>query len=247
MSDEESDDDSISLIKRSPPWRSDKLNRLFRSLDEQYESKHGVMTKRNRRIGPFTERPPPRGLPAWALSEFRPESPSPNTARTAGAHLPGQTPVRNRECLESSSRTTDAHLTGQTPVRNRAYPDSPTPNTPTTRTTGFHLPAQTLVLDSESPSSSGVRLPSQTLVRESNMTSMARTTGVNLPAWSPVHNQEHLDPPTEWAPGVCLPLRGAQTRATAHSRDERMQRSSSEEGSEDELESWIERVTGCEK
>ena len=71
MSDEETDsDDSSVLVKRSPPWRSDKLNLLFQSLDERYESSHGSssVSKRCRTIGPVSERPQPQGLPSWALS-----------------------------------------------------------------------------------------------------------------------------------------------------------------------------------
>ena len=48
MSDEETDsDEANSFVKRSPPWRSHKLDRLFKALDERYDLKNQTSLKRN--------------------------------------------------------------------------------------------------------------------------------------------------------------------------------------------------------
>ena len=67
MSDEETDsEEANSFVKRSPPWRSHKLDRLFKALDERYDLKNQTSLKRNRKTGMPSERPIPNGLPGWA-------------------------------------------------------------------------------------------------------------------------------------------------------------------------------------
>ena len=119
MSDEESDpDEPNSLIRRSPPWRSEKLNGLFSSLDEQYEAKHGGhSTKRKRRIGPSTERIQPQGLPTWALlsTEQPPGSPIDHVQTpTDPATDPLQTPT---DAVLTPSETTPARFTTGSSLR----------------------------------------------------------------------------------------------------------------------------------
>ena len=75
MSDEETDsDEANSFVKRSPPWRSHKLDLLFKALDERYDLKNQTSLKRNRKTGMPSERPIPNGLPGWAKNTPSDES-----------------------------------------------------------------------------------------------------------------------------------------------------------------------------
>ena len=81
MTDEETDtEEPNTFISRKPPWRSEKLNILFRALDERYHSSHnGKEPRRNRKVGPPSDRSPPTGVPSWSLSGST-SAPSSSTA-----------------------------------------------------------------------------------------------------------------------------------------------------------------------
>jgi len=75
MSSEESDSGSDSdgqnmFIKHPLPWRSDKVNSLFKSLDHKVlkgQSKRSQKMTQSRITGFSSERPQPVGLPDWAI------------------------------------------------------------------------------------------------------------------------------------------------------------------------------------
>lgn len=71
MTDEETDDDVDSkvLVRRIPPWRSTKLTNLMRTLDSRKNAKSEVVPKKERKMGPFSERDPPKDIPKWALQD----------------------------------------------------------------------------------------------------------------------------------------------------------------------------------
>lgn len=135
MSDEETDsEDPNTLIKRSPPWRSEKLNLLFHVLDARYDSKkssHSSLTKRNRKTGQVSGRPQPQGLPSWATSETNhgsasntPTTPTstdfPSTP-TSNPSIPALTPPSTSTTPTNrvSSWQPGENLPVHTPVRDR--------------------------------------------------------------------------------------------------------------------------------
>lgn len=122
MSDEESDpDEQNSLIRRPPPWRNEKLNALFASLDQQYEAKHSPSTKRKRKIGPPTERIQPRGLPVWALSTAHtPESRSAPTPTNTAMSSSNTTPTHSTAPTVWAPGPSVSAQDSLTPVRNRS-------------------------------------------------------------------------------------------------------------------------------
>ena len=73
MTDEETDtEEPNTFISRKPPWRSEKLNILFRALDERYHSSHnGKEPRRNRKVGPPSDRSPPTGVPSCRDQHLR--------------------------------------------------------------------------------------------------------------------------------------------------------------------------------
>lgn len=103
MTDEETDTEEPNcFIRRSLPWRSEKLNRLFKTLDERHDSKHDSSVRRNRKIGSPSERGYPKGLPAWSLStpSTSLSTPTPSTSSLT----PTPSPL-------ISSRTSPSHIT----------------------------------------------------------------------------------------------------------------------------------------
>lgn len=71
MSSEESDEDGSFTI-RPLPWRSDKVNRLFKNLDSKHEKKQSRKSKMMtsvRKEGDASDRPQPAegSVPAWCL------------------------------------------------------------------------------------------------------------------------------------------------------------------------------------
>ena len=69
MSDEETDYDEPSiLVKRTPPWRSEKLTSLIRALDNRKDAKSEAVPKKERKTGPPSLRKQPTNLPKWAVS-----------------------------------------------------------------------------------------------------------------------------------------------------------------------------------
>lgn len=69
MTDEETGGDSHVLVRRMPPWCSTKLKKLMRALDSCKNAKSEAVPKNNRRIGSFSEKSPPNGLPKWVLQD----------------------------------------------------------------------------------------------------------------------------------------------------------------------------------
>ena len=79
MSSEESDiEDSENLLKRSIPWRSNKVNNFFSELDKLQEKHRTGQGKRQRKthvlIGESSSRPVPISVcgkksPSWAINE----------------------------------------------------------------------------------------------------------------------------------------------------------------------------------
>lgn len=69
MSDEETDCDEPSiLVKRTPPWRSEKLTNLIRALDNRKDDKSEAVPKKEGKTGPPSLRKQPTSLPKWAVS-----------------------------------------------------------------------------------------------------------------------------------------------------------------------------------
>ena len=82
MSDEETDsEDSETFIKRTPKWRSNKLNKLIEKLDERYvrsrEKIYNSKPSKARKIGLPSERPVPVSAPKWATTAEPTSSNSP--------------------------------------------------------------------------------------------------------------------------------------------------------------------------
>ena len=78
MSSEESDtEDSENLLKRSIPWRSNKVNNFFYELDklqEKHRTGQGKQRKTRVLIGESSSRPVPISVggeksPSWAINE----------------------------------------------------------------------------------------------------------------------------------------------------------------------------------
>ena len=70
MSSEESDSDAEvgKFITKPLPWRSDKVSKLFVSLDrksQRYRSKRSRLMDFNREIGVVSDRPQPSFLEDW--------------------------------------------------------------------------------------------------------------------------------------------------------------------------------------
>ena len=70
MSSEESDNDAEvgKFIAKPLPWRSDKVNKLFASLDrksQRYRGKRSRLMDFNQEIGEVSDRPPPSFLEDW--------------------------------------------------------------------------------------------------------------------------------------------------------------------------------------
>ena len=90
MLDEETDsEDSETFIKRTPKWRSNKLNKLIEKLDERYvrsrEKKDNSKPCKARKIGQPSERPIPVSAPKWATTiELTPSnSPVPSSGSSS--------------------------------------------------------------------------------------------------------------------------------------------------------------------
>ena len=102
MSDEETDPDEPNVfIKRSPLWRSQKLNSLVAVLDKQYGAKHGTFVKKTRKIGQPSERVPPRGLPKWAISSNY-TVPSPSVPQSSTSTASNSSIVNTPSRVQSS-------------------------------------------------------------------------------------------------------------------------------------------------
>ena len=72
MSDEETDtEDPQALVRRSPSWRSEKLNKLIQKLDERYirsrENKDNSKPMKVRKVGSSSTRSLPPNAPRWAV------------------------------------------------------------------------------------------------------------------------------------------------------------------------------------
>jgi hypothetical protein len=77
MSDEETDtEDRSTLVKRTPKWRSEKLNELLCKLDDRYiksrEKKDSIRPMKPRKTGSPSDRSPPKSAPDWALADLCP-------------------------------------------------------------------------------------------------------------------------------------------------------------------------------
>ena len=73
MSSDESEyeDDQAVFVVKELPWRSSKVTAFFEKLDGVHQSRKteqaSQQTKRRVRKGLMSSRPPPLGLPSWAL------------------------------------------------------------------------------------------------------------------------------------------------------------------------------------
>lgn len=138
MSDEETDcEEPNSFTKRSPPWRSDKLNNLFRTLDGRYELKQPTL-KKNRKVGPFTDRLRPQGVPTWALCPPTPATTSPERAcsdsGTSPTSLSSSCPVltpSSTSCTPTSRHISRSSSAGCTPTARHNSRSSSSVSTPT--------------------------------------------------------------------------------------------------------------------
>ena len=89
MSDEETDsEDSETFVKRTPNWRSNKLNKLIDKLDERYvrsrEKKDTSKPCKARKIGLPSQRPIPLSAPKWATTvELTSASSSPSSGSSS--------------------------------------------------------------------------------------------------------------------------------------------------------------------
>ena len=70
MSSEESDDENEEFVVRPLPWRSDKVDSLYSSLDMKFNkkrSKKSAMMTIHRTKGLPSDRSRPSGVPDWSL------------------------------------------------------------------------------------------------------------------------------------------------------------------------------------
>ena len=69
MSDEETDtENQDSLVKRTPIWRSEDVNKLLKKLDLRYSrNKKCSRPSKPRQIGPPSTRSKPSSAPRWAM------------------------------------------------------------------------------------------------------------------------------------------------------------------------------------
>lgn len=136
MTDEETDCDDIDsnrLVKRTPPWRSNKLTKLIKTLDSRKDMKSDTMPKKDRKTGCPSERNPPKDLPKWALRDDSTSEPSLSDASST-PESPMQCPTQNQGLTPVSSRSSG--LPGLTPLSrfsatHASFHSQTPPSTPT--------------------------------------------------------------------------------------------------------------------
>ena len=104
MTDEETDseDEHSVLMKRHLPWRSKMLTKLIKTLDSRRNEKSDSAPKKERKIGPPSERRPPKDAPKWVLQDSLPSSDgSSSTVPPSNVNSPGQSPVHSPLSLSS--------------------------------------------------------------------------------------------------------------------------------------------------
>ena len=94
MTDEETDCDDTDLnvlVKRTPPWRNNKLTKLMKRLDSRKYFKSDTVPKKERRTGHPSERSPPKDLPKWTLRNTSTSQPYSSSLSNASSPAPSQT------------------------------------------------------------------------------------------------------------------------------------------------------------
>lgn len=108
MSDEETDaEDSNSFLKRSPNWRSEKLNQLIKKLDERYfqsrRKKDNSKPMKSRKTGTRpSDRSTPASAPDWAVITNTTDDPPQDTSGTTTSTVTGL-PANMRDCRQATS------------------------------------------------------------------------------------------------------------------------------------------------
>ena len=104
MTDEETDseDEHSVLMKRHLPWRNKMLNKLIKTLDSRRNEESDSAPKKQRKIGPPSERRPPKDAPKWVLQDSLPCSDgSSSPVPPSNVNSPGQSPLRSPLSLSS--------------------------------------------------------------------------------------------------------------------------------------------------
>lgn len=167
MTDEETDDDTESniLVKRTPPWRSNKLTKLIKTLDTRKDAKADAQPKKGRKTGHPSERSPPRDLPKWALKDTSERYSSSLSDTSSPVSTPASHPTENPELTQTSSRSPFSQSSSQalTPLSHNQSSRTPLSHQSAPRTSAPHslfhsppvhtLPATSRVHSGESSTS----------------------------------------------------------------------------------------------
>ena len=103
MTDEETDcedNEPNILIRRPPPWRSNKLMKLMRTLDSRKNAKSESVPKECR-TGRLSERNPPKDLPKWALQDASTSTAHQYSSSLSGASSPDTLPSQTLSPIPS--------------------------------------------------------------------------------------------------------------------------------------------------
>lgn len=127
MSDEETDYESEGFIIRKPLWRSDLLNKLLLRLDKRYDDQRKSATRRKprekRKIGTFSIRKEPQGVPKWALKKTQ----SPSSSGSLSSNDSSIETPHDQDSIEpgcSSSSLTPTSIPGHTAKPTYLFDDS---------------------------------------------------------------------------------------------------------------------------
>ena len=125
MTDEETDcdDGQALLVRRVPPWRSEKLTKLMRTLDNRKNTKSDVAPKKERQTGPLSDRSPPKDIPKWALQDPQSHPFSDTSSSAVEFNSSTNSPVPSpTEILAQSVQTS----TPVQPQTTQSQPSTPT-------------------------------------------------------------------------------------------------------------------------
>ena len=235
MTDEETDcddTDSNLLVKRTPPWRNNKVTKLIKTLDSRKDAKSDIIPKRSRKTGRPSERSRPKDLPEWALKDVDASTTEPYSSSLSDASSPVPTPGSPMQCpTQNQGLTPTSHYSfsqGLTPTSSRSSSQELTPTS--SRSTGQGLTPTSSWSSSQglSPSNKSSSKGLSPLSRQSAPhTPFSSPPMQTLPSTPTIHVRESISTPVSLNDSIL-----------SESNDDPLS------DGDDETSAWIRAVTG---